>query len=971
MSKASRTWLELARSIDPDRAATFIERWGEEHAAAVLLATAYPALALPLERDPRLIDGPTAPTQETWDAFLALPRGDDFDAALRRLTLRVRLRVALRELLPPDLGGEDIEVTAAELSRLADVTISAALREAEAEVRGRLGPLLHLDGSRSRITILGMGKLGGFELNCGSDVDLVCVYDSDQAEATGPKGRVTSANRFWTKVVQRMTEHLETPTEDGFVWRVDHRLRPEGARGPLVNGLGAFERYYESFGRLWERAAMLRARPVAGDRALGEEVMATLRPFVWRRRVDPSIASPLLDLVRRAQSSETRDDLKLGAGGIREAEFFVQILQLVWGGLDVRLRPRRTLSAAERLHGAGLMTDREWQELIEAYLDLRRAEHAVQWSTGVQTHRLPDGDEDRTRLARTLGYADRQTFETRITAHRERVGVLLAGLLPDDDATPKRWSTALSALDGGRYEAFEAALDEAGMPDNARSQGQLARDLFETARIPDGPLGTRVIDDQRHLAEGLLDAIADAADPILAARHLRGFVSRVRPAGVYTKLLGDDPTAVRRLVTALGGSGFVGEAVAVHPELADLVLFDRSVPSPDDARSELMQCLTHIPPDADLEEQAGPVRRAKLRIEVQVALADLAGELETPAATTVLSAVADGALEVATRLATESRDGVTGLAVLAMGKLGGREIGYGSDLDVIFIYDPDTLGTDDPGRRAQRAARRIIQNMTAPHHEGPGYELDTRLRPSGNQGMLVVSLSAFARYHDVAIPEDDGPHSGRSRRAASWERLALLRARFAAGDPALGERAAQVVERAVYSRAHDFQELATEMHRLRERMETELAREGPGRYDLKFGRGGLVDVEFVVQLLQLAHGHAHPAIRTTSTPHAVEALAKAELLSQRQAAALSEGYAFLRRLEQRLRIVHADADHLIGEHAPGLLPLARRMGMRDEPGFPAGSTLVRQLQETTHATRRVYAEIVAAAAATSLQSTAT
>lgn len=961
MHKAIGSWIKLARAIAPGRATNFIERWGEEHAAAVLLATAYPALAIPLERDPSLVETPAAPTQETWDAFLALPRGDDFDAALRRLTLRVRLRIALRELLPPDLGGEDIEVTAAELSRLAEVTISAALSQAEAEVRGRLGPLLHPDGTRARITILGMGKLGGFELNCGSDVDLVCVYDSDQAEATGPRERTTSANRFWTKVVQRMTEHLETPTEDGFVWRVDHRLRPEGARGPLVNGLGAFERYYESFGRLWERAAMLRARPVAGDRALGEEVMATLRPFVWRRRVDPTIASPLLDLVRRAQSSETEDDLKLGAGGIREAEFFVQILQLIWGGLDPRLRPRRTLPAAERLHGAGLISDREWQDLIEAYLDLRRAEHAVQWSTGVQTHRLPEGDDDRERLARTLGHDDRATFEARITAHRQRIGELLAGLLPDD-APPQRWGGALSALDGERYDAFEIALEAAGMPDIARSQGQLVRDLFEAAQVPDGPLGTRVIDRQRHLAEGLLDAIADAADPTLAARHLRGFVSRVGPVGVYTKLLSDEPAAVRRLVTALGGSGFVGEAVAIRPELADLVLFDRSVPSAEEARSEMLGCLSSIPADADLEEQAGPLRRAKQRIELQVALADLAGELETPAATTVLSAVADGALEIATRLATDRREGVTGLAVLAMGKLGGREIGYGSDLDVIFVYDPETLGTEDPGRRAQRAARRIIQNMTAPHHEGPGYELDTRLRPSGNQGMLVVSLEAFARYHDVALHEDEGPNSGRSRRAASWERLALLRARFVAGDPKLGADALQVVERAVYGKAHDFGELAQEMHRLRGRMETELAREGPGRFDLKFGRGGLVDIEFVVQLLQLAHGHSHPAIRTTSTPEAVEALAAARLLSTRQATSLRDGYAFLRRLEQRLRIVHADGDHLIGEDAPGLIPLARRMGIRDEPGFPAGSALIRQYQEATRAIRSVYAEVVAAGA---------
>ncbi|MEM6791885.1 MAG: bifunctional [glutamate--ammonia ligase]-adenylyl-L-tyrosine phosphorylase/[glutamate--ammonia-ligase] adenylyltransferase [Myxococcota bacterium] len=949
MPSSSARWFRLAERIDPGRAATFTERLGPHaSAAAILLATAYPGLAPEIERDPSAAGDPRPFGPETRDAFLALPRGPDFPAALRRLTRRVRHRIALRELLPPDLGGAPIEITARELSRLADVTISVALREAEAEVRDRLGPLLHADGARSRIVVLGMGKLGGSELNCGSDVDLVAIYDADGPEAVGPSGRVTTAHRYWTKVVQRMTEHLSAVTEEGFVWRVDHRLRPEGAQGPLVNALGPFERYYEAFGRLWERAAMLRARPVAGDAALGESVLETLRPFVWRRRVDPSIAAPLVDLVRRQQTSETEPDLKVGAGGIREAEFFVQVLQLVWGGLDERLRPRRTILAADRLHGAGLMSDREWQTLIDAYLDLRRAEHAIQWSTGVQTHRLPEAPTDRERLARALGFDDAKTWIARLEHHRAQVRGLLAGLLPDD-AEPNRWRAALTALDGKKLAAFESALEEAGMPDLGRSQQQLVRDLFETSRVPDGPLGTEVAR-ERQLAAGLLDAVADAADPTLAARHLRGFVSRVRPAGVYTRLLRDDPIAVQRLVTALGGSAFVGEAVARQPELADLVLFDRSVPRPDEAYAEVLDALARIPPGADPEAQAAPVRRAKLRMEVRVALADLAGEIDTPQATRVLSAVADGALEVATRLATPK-----GLAVVAMGKLGGREIGYGSDLDVIFVYDPDVL----PGRRAQRAARRIIQNLTATHPEGAGYELDTRLRPSGNQGMLVVSRDAFARYHAVVDTEHDGP--AHSRRAAHWERLALTRARFVAGDAAIGEATAAVVTNAVYGRGDSLVPLRRELHRLRTKMGVELSREARGRYDLKFGRGGLIDVTFTVQVLQLRHGPDIPELRTTSTPEAIEEIRARGLLPSEAALALRDGYAFLRRLEQRIRIVYANADHLIDEDAPGLRALARRMGIRDEAGHSAGAMLVRRYRALTRQVRDVYEQVVAGA----------
>jgi glutamate-ammonia-ligase adenylyltransferase len=301
---------------------------------------------------------------------------------------------------------------------------------------------------------------------------------------------------------------------------------------------------------------------------------------------------------------------------------------------------------------------------------------------------------------------------------------------------------------------------------------------------------------------------------------------------------------------------------------------------------------------------------------------------------------------------------VRGLCAIAMGKLGSREVGYGSDLDVIFVYDP-ALRPDDPLAYFSRSARRIIQLLTMPHGAGRGYELDTRLRPSGSQGLLVTSLAAFGRYHRLPAGDDDGvPHADR---AATWERLALLKARVSAGDTALGRAALQVAHDAAYGSPIDVTQAARSVHELRLRMERELARERPGRYDVKFGRGGLLDVDFCVQLLQLRHG-AHERVRTPQTQRAIEELANLGALDPRQAAWLREGREFLLRLEQRLRIVHGDGSHLIEAEAVGLKALARRMGLRDRPAQEATAALLERYRQVTGRIRSCYDEIVVRAA---------
>ena len=636
----------------------------------------------------------------------------------------------------------------------------------------------------------------------------------------------------------------------------------------------------------------------------------------------------------------------------------MQTLALIWGGREPRVRAKGTLDALRRLRATGLVTNREGREIADAYLALRRAEHAVQTSTGLQTHSLPSDEADRRRLARSLGFADSAAFLADLAKHQGRVERRFASLLPEGEAPSSRFVEVLAALDRADVEALADALASAGV--SAQDVASLAGNLFELSRHPDAPLGARARESFPGLAETLLEAVADAADPEQAARALRMFFARVRQPGVYARILGGDPSAVRRLVAALGSSAFIGDAVVQNPELGNLVLFAHPLPTPLLAREEVIAGARDAPESEEDEDEelVGALRRAKARITIEVGLADLAGEIGTRDATLILSSLADASLEVATRraLGTPPGETVRGLVVLAMGKLGGREIGYGSDLDVVFLFDPAAAPEGvDAAKHFTRAARRVIRLITISHAAGAGYELDTRLRPSGNQGLLVVSIDAFARYHESAPEDPTTP----GVRAATWERMALLRARAAAGNPALGAEAMRIAARTAYNRGGDARAMAEEVHRLRLRMERELSHERPGRYDLKLGRGGLADVEHTVQLLQLLHG-ARPLVRTQETSLAIEALAAEGILSPEHAEALREGYAFLRRLEQRIRIVHADSAHLLEERAPGLVPLARRMGIRDRPRGEAVAELLARYREVTERVRAVYEAIVVA-----------
>ncbi|HVJ90305.1 MAG TPA: bifunctional [glutamate--ammonia ligase]-adenylyl-L-tyrosine phosphorylase/[glutamate--ammonia-ligase] adenylyltransferase, partial [Labilithrix sp.] len=741
---------------------------------------------------------------------------------------------------------------------------------------------------------------------------------------------------------------------------------------------------YETWGRTWERAALIRARPVAGHPGFGARVIAALAPFVWRKAIDPRIATEMAQLVQRARAEAAESperDLKVGNGGIREAEFFVQSLQLIWGGREPSVRDSNTLEALRRLRARGLVTDRESREVESAYLMLRRLEHRVQFATGLQTHQLPRGEMLEI-VARSLGHASGHELEREVEKTRRRVSARLASLTkaaPASQPGVERFGPLLTAIELGEESLVLAAIAEGagGLDFGPSATGDFARHLIALARRPDFPLGASTRDNQPLLAVSFLEALAGAADPEQAARLLAAFFSRITTASVYARAMAEDTHVLRRLVGLFGASAFLGEAMVSRPELFDSLVFARGVPTAEavrmDVDSEIAAATSPgaIGDDTDPNEAfVGALRRAKARVSMEVGLAELAGELRTRDATLLLTSLADATLEHATRwaLADMQRrigrdfrdDGeLGGLAVIAMGKLGGREIGYGSDLDIIFVYD--ARGREhELAEKYVRAAQRVLSLVSTPHGEGPGYELDTRLRPSGSHGLLVVSLDAFARYHGLkrdGTPLDETSDVASGTQAADWERQALVKARACAGDADLGRRVIALASTIAYERGAPE---VSRLNHLRMRMERELGKEAPRRYDVKLGRGGLVDVEFAVQWLQMKHG-ADPRVRTSDTETAIGALEACGYLDTSLAAVFREGYAMLRRLEQALRVVHGTSVSLIEEGAPGLPALARRMGFRDGSSTPSGTaaeTLLERYRAVTRDVRAAYLSVL-------------
>jgi glutamate-ammonia-ligase adenylyltransferase len=951
---ATQTGLDLARLDD---AAQRI---------ATLACQSAPYLATLLTRDPhRLVRVATDPylRREKPREVVAA----EVTARAAPATSHAALRTALRSVRADELvrlGVRELELgldteVGRELARLADACFDAAIAFCDGELATRYGRPRYVDDDGAlrdaKLAVIGMGKLGGRELNFSSDVDVIYVYSSDAGEVGG-----LSLHEYFAKLCTQVTAALSEVTEDDTVFRVDLRLRPEGSRGAIANSVAQAERYYETFGRPWERQAWLKARVSAGDKALGAEVLRTLRPFVFPRLTSATVLDDVRQLNRRIKRELVRPrgtggdsgfDVKNGEGGIREIEFFVQALQLIHAGKRPSLQRRGTLRALDALLFAGLIADHEHLALWRAYRWLRHTEHVLQLEGGLQTQIVPDDDARRLVLARRLGYPSDVGFAIDLVKHTAAVSRLFATL---GDPGDERAEVA-AILRGELTEAEEAdALTHLGFTDIAAARAELAR----ARRSADSPLAPTAAAAARtaRIGAALLTEIAASADPDQALRTFGDLIARRGAAWSIWRLLDENPAIVRLLGSIFGASAYLARMLVDTPELIDtLIELGQTSPSRSVAQiaAELAARVAAVD-RADPEQVWSAIAEVKNGHVLRVGLADFAGALDPLAVCAELTSIAEACLDRALAVTIEQLaarhgrpPGDARLAVLGLGKLGGNELGYAADLDVVFVYTGEDGESDGQVPLAtvewfSRCAQRLLGALRQRTPRGRLYEIDTRLRPSGSQGLLVTSLAGWRRYH----AED----------ARLWERQALIKLRPVAGDRALGRQVAALAADTVWGEppeaAGGAAAIGDAIRQMRDRIERELAGGAAGQRDLKLGPGGIVDIEFAAQYLQLAHGHAHPALRTTATVAALEAAAAAAIAPARDLELLAQGYRFLRKIEHRLRVVHDQPIHRLPEARDELDRLARRSG------YPDGGVLREHVERWQHDIRSAYLRLV-------------
>ncbi|MBB5015424.1 bifunctional [glutamate--ammonia ligase]-adenylyl-L-tyrosine phosphorylase/[glutamate--ammonia-ligase] adenylyltransferase [Rehaibacterium terrae] len=894
--------LERLAEADPGLAAAIADPARRPGIERLLLASDFAFDAL--QRMPDWLDGIEA---DIAPPRLAAEDEPQWPARLRRYRRRQSLRLVWRDVN----GLDDVEATLAGSSRLAEACLDTALTALETQFVQRHGWVRDAAGTAQRLVVFGLGKLGGGELNFSSDIDLVFAYpEGGQSDGARP----LDAETWFARFGQRLIQLLDEVTAEGFCHRVDMRLRPFGASGRLALSFSAMEQYFQREGRDWERYAWIKARPVAGDRAAGEALLDTLRPFVYRRYLDYTALDGLREMKALIAAEVARRELaehvKLGPGGIREIEFLAQALQLIRGGREPELRQRNLLRALAALVQAGHLDDATGERLAVAYRFLRRLENRLQMLADQQVHTLPDDPLTRARLSVTLGFADWEALYAELAAHRTAVSEEFDRLL-----APRRRAAQTSALatywralpDGGE----PGVLGESGFGDVAGIDAVL-RDFARSPALR--ALSARGRARLDHVLPALLAAAAQSHAPDAAVPRLLGLLHAIARRTSYLALLEEQPAALQRLVDVTARSALLAERLEQHPLLLDELLDVRAAgPVPD--RASLTEELARALARADAEDAESvllALNEFRQGASFRIALATLSGRQPARDAVRQLAWLAE--LIVGAALAQVERELAAqhgrvpdaGIAVLGYGSFGGEELNFGSDLDLVFLYDaaPDALSDGarplEAARWYAKLAQKLVSFLGTVSPAGRLYEVDVRLRPDGAKGLLVSTVASFAAYQ--------------RERAWTWERQALVRARAVAGGERVVAAFEQVRTQSLCAQ-RDPQALREDVVAMRRRMRAELDRSDAARFDLKQGEGGLVDLEFLLQAGVLEHAVAHPALAVPrATPALIEALRDAGVLTRDRAEALHAARDVLLAralgctLDRRPRLVGEDAE---------------------------------------------------------------
>ncbi|MDP3816311.1 bifunctional [glutamate--ammonia ligase]-adenylyl-L-tyrosine phosphorylase/[glutamate--ammonia-ligase] adenylyltransferase [Pseudomonas sp.] len=846
---------------------------------------------------------------------------EELGRRLRRFRNRQQLRIIWRDISRQ----ADLIETCRDLSDLADACIDLAYHWLYPQHCVQFGtPIGRRSGEPQHMVVLGMGKLGAHELNLSSDIDLIFGYP-EGGETQGVK-RALDNQEFFIRLGQRLIKALDAITVDGFVFRTDMRLRPYGSSGSLVFSFNALEQYYQDQGRDWERYAMIKARVVGGDQVAGAQLLEMLRPFVYRRYLDFSAIEALRAMKQLIQQEVRRkgmaENIKLGAGGIREVEFIAQAFQLIHGGRDLSLQQRSLFSVLQILQGQGYLPAAVTDELRDAYAFLRYTEHALQGIDDRQTQMLPDDERDRARVAFIMGFASWQAFHERLMHWRGRVDWHFRQVIADPD---EEVEGDQEAVVGGEWlPLWEEAQDEAAAC-HQLSEAGFADGLGAWQRLVGLRNGNQVRAMQR-LGRERLDAfvprlLAQAVEhdnPDLVLERVLPLVEAVARRSAYLVLLTENPGALQRLLTLCAASPWIAEQITRFPLLLDELLNEGRLfkpPLAPELAAELRERLARIPED-DLEQQMEALRHFKLAHGLRVAASEIAGSLPLMKVSDYLTWLAEAILDQVLALAwrhTVAKYGtprrVDGslcdpdFVIVGYGKVGGLEFGHGSDLDLVFIHDGDPQAETDgakPIDGAQffnRLGQRIIHLLTTQTNSGQLYEVDMRLRPSGAAGLLVSSLGAFLRYQE--------------NEAWTWEHQALVRARVLVGCPRVG-KAFAAVRAQVLGGARDLNKLRGEVSEMRAKMRDNLgskataagtaanAFEAAFPFDLKQDAGGIVDIEFMVQYAALAWSHQYPELlEFTDNIRILEGLERVGMLPGEDARLLRDIYKAYRAAAHR------------------------------------------------------------------------
>lgn len=845
------------------------------------LLVAHPDALLALaDTDPIDVAGTAT---EVAEAVAAETTRDGRAAAIAAIRRRTTADIAAR-----DLTGElTVEEVGGELAGLAEAVLDGTLTALHEQ----------LGGSRpaARISVIGMGKLGGFELNYVSDVDVMFVHAPRDDESRAAMAEAK-------QIVEELLRLLNASTTMGRAYEVDPTLRPEGRAGALSRTVDSYVAYWQRWAKTWEFQALIKARPVAGDRRLGAALLERADGYVWPDELDPDVVAEIREMKRRVEAKpEVRRhgnrQVKLGPGGLRDIEFAVQLLQLVHGRADERLRLTGTLAALRALAEGGYVAEDDAHVFSEAYRHLRRIEHRLQLAHERRTHTIPDDEPRQEWLARSLGY--------RPTPGRPAREAFLEDLRQIQGSVRNLHEKLFYRPLLEVHASVPAADAEVALPhEMRRMDDDQALDRLYALGFRDAGAALRHV---RALTGGLsrrartvqavlpavLNVLAESPDPDTGLRMFRTLVESQGQSSSLLTTLRDNPPAVHLLARVLGASEVAGELLLSHPQGIDW-LEDASLRELGRTRDELVE---RARARLTWQDHEAALRRFKRHQLLRIVLRDLAGAASVSAVGDELTALGEACLEAGLAAVLQQTgpvdDPPVRMAVIGLGKLGGRELHYVSDLDVMFVHAEDTQVALDVAERVMASLGRITA-------EGTAFEVDADLRPEGRSGPLSRSVAAFRAYYE--------------RWSEPWEHQALLKARFVAGDPELAEELLSLARELAYPER--FAHL-TEMRKMKARMERDRPGRGDPRRHLKLGPGGLSDVEWVVQSLQMRHGHDVPVVRTTGTMAAIDAMQDASILEHRDAQWLREGYRFLSRVRNGL--------YLLREHTVDVLPTGQRL----------------------------------------------